>query len=277
MQIKSLTLYGYGYVGRSVNQFFGVNQFARPCRVNIVDPALRMEETEESKANHYAIICVPTPMLPDGQCDTAIVESIIEQQSHLSYLIKSTIPPTTTERLAFRYPQADFTFSPEYVGEGRYQVPYWEGYPHPTDMRLHNFFIFGGAPFARKEEAVAPWVELWQRVAGWAPHYGITDSTTAELAKYTENTFLACKKIFCDELYEACRSFGVNYNELRELWLMDKRMGPAMTLIYPDNRGFDGKCLPKDTAAIVYALQMRGYDPKFWLSIIENNKRFRKE
>ena len=41
---------------------------------------------------------------------------------------------------------------------------------------------------------------------------------------------------------------GIDWNELRELWLADPRINRSHTYVYPDNRGWGGKCLPKDTA-----------------------------
>ncbi|TAL49410.1 hypothetical protein EPN83_00670 [Patescibacteria group bacterium] len=104
-----------------------------------------------------------------------------------------------------------------------------------------------------------------------------TDSTTAELAKYMENAFLATKKIFCDEFYDIARSFDVDYNELKELWLLDGRMGRAMTLIYPEARGFGGRCLPKDVSAIIKHSEKWGHTPKLLKQVLSLNKELKKE
>mgnify|MGYP001588600365 FL=1 len=114
-------------------------------------------------------------------------------------------------------------------------------------------------------------------MAGWSPVYVQTDSTTAELVKYMENSFLAAKKIFCDEFFDIAQSFGVDYNELKELWLLDGRMGRSMTLIYPESRGFGGKCLPKDINAIVKQAEKQGYVPKLLKQVLSINKELRKK
>src|SRR3989344_4689852 len=174
----------------------------------------------------------------------------------LKTIIKFTVSPGTTVKLV-KQTRKRIAFSPEYIGEGKYEVPFWKDFPHPTNMKLHQFHIFGGPrPITRL------WVEVWQKVAGWGPIYAQTDSTTAELVKYMENAFLATKKIFCDEFYDIASALDVDYNELKELWLLDGRMGRAMTLIYPDSRGFTGKCLPKDVSAIIKRAEAAGYSPK---------------
>ena len=60
---------------------------------------------DKRSVNHcdLAIICVPTPMSEDGSCDTSEVEGIIKWIKTPLILIKSTIPPGTTERLKKQY------------------------------------------------------------------------------------------------------------------------------------------------------------------------------
>ena len=44
----------------------------------------------------------------------------------------------------------------------------------------------------------------------------------------------------------------MNYNELREVWLADERIGRSHTIV-TEERGYRGRCLPKDMAAIIHA------------------------
>jgi UDPglucose 6-dehydrogenase len=253
-----ITIYGFGYVGQAVWRFLKDHY-----RVQVYDPSFPQEqikaddpilirERADLEAAPYAVICVPTPMRKDGTCDTSIVEEVLRGSRHDYYLIKSTVVPGTTKRL-IQSTKKKIAFSPEYIGEGKYEIPFWRNLPHPTNMKLHQFHIFGG-----DRAITTKWVEVWQKVAGWSPTYAQTDSTTAELVKYMENSFLATKKIFCDEFYSIAEAVGVDYNELKELWLLDGRMGRSMTLIYPESRGFGGKCLPKDVNAIVKRAEEAG-------------------
>lgn len=269
-----ITVYGYGYVGKAVVRFLE-NHYD----VQIVDP-IALSGAEFQSANgtgfdptEYAILCVPTPMAGDGSADVSAVESILRAGRHVHYLVKSTIPPGTTEALQAQLTAAfggqTVTFSPEYIGEGAYHIPWWKDFAHPTDMTKHSFHIFGGMPCATRH-----WVDIWQKVAGWVPKYAQTDARTAELCKYAENMFLATKKTFCTELYKVAQAMGVDYRELRELWLLDARIGPAMTLIFADKLAFGGKCLPKDTQAIVNASVRYGYFPALFQAVIDRNKDF---
>jgi UDPglucose 6-dehydrogenase len=86
-----------------------------------------------------------------------------------------------------------------------------------------------------------------------------------------ENCFLATKVTFCNEFYDIAESFGVDYNELREIWLLDGRIGRSHSTVFEDKRGFTGKCLPKDLNALIKASEKNGYKPNLLKSINETN------
>jgi UDPglucose 6-dehydrogenase len=259
---KKVGIIGYGYVGKAIEAFF-----EGKFEVVIYDPLLGYTNREAVASVDLAIICVPTPMQADGSVDTSSVEEILMWLRVPSIVIKSTISPGTTKKLSERFMLADrLVFSPEFIGEGGYEVPFWEGVPHPSDMRKHHFHVLGGEVQAR--EKVLP---FFQKVAGPFVQYRLTDSTTAELMKYMENVWIASKVSFVNEFYDIARTFGVDFNELRELWLLDGRVGRSHTLVYPDNRGFGGKCIPKDTYGLYRALQEAGHESNVLRNLLEQN------
>lgn len=278
MEPSHITIYGFGYVGKAIYHFLKDHyplQVVDPIASDIPEKQITNVELEKKtgafEKTKYAVICVPTKMNDDGSCDTSIVEEILNRCDHEYYLIKSTVIPGTVQKLIAATGKK-IAFSPEYIGEGKYEIPFWNDLPHPTNMKLHSFHIFGG-----DKEVTGEWIALWQKIAGWTSRFMQTDSTTAEMVKYAENTYLATKKIFCDELYEIAHAFGVDYNELKELWLLDGRIGRSMTMIFPDARGFGGKCLPKDVNAIVKASEAKGYSANLLKQVLTSNARFRNE
>lgn len=268
--MKAIGIVGHGYVGQAVEQFL-----AHRFEVLIHDPMKgRNTLTEINDRAVAAVVCVPTAMLEDGSADTRIVEDTVASLNDLiPVVIKSTVPPGTTQRLAECLGrESTLCFSPEYIGEGGYPVPWWDGVPHPTDMRSHVFHIFGGSAPATGQA-----VELWKPVAGPHASYLQTDATTAELVKYATNAWIASKITFCNELYDIAHAFDVDYEQLRELWLQDGRIGRSHTLVFPDRRGFDGKCIPKDTNGLVAACHAVGMEPQLLTAILSANKRMRGE
>lgn len=281
---------GYGYVGKAV-----VNFFKDHFRVFIYDPAYGngfgkyenkssdgyeiyktvqfTEDIDQINSCDLVVICVPTPMSEDGSVDLSIIEETVQKFNAPLMLIKSTIPPGTTERLREETGKY-IAFSPEFIGEGKYVVQWWKdkGYPHPTDMKYHDFQIFGG-----RRDITSGILQYFKKVLGPEAKYIQTDSTTAELCKYMENSWGAMKVTFCNEWFEIAKQFGVDYDELRELWLLDGRVERMHTAVFPESRGFGGKCYPKDVNGIIKAVKDKGYTPKLMDAVIEVNKDIQEE
>lgn len=264
---KVVAVVGHGYVGKAVAKFFRDH-----FEVLVYDPAQpEISATKEqiNKKADLAVICVPTPQSKDNSADISLVEQSVKWLTTPLILIKSTVPPTTTEALAKKY-KKNVAFSPEYIGEGNYAIPFWNGYPDPTDMKKHSFIIIGGPKKITGKISL-----FFKTILGAEPTYIETTSTTAELCKYMENSFLATKVTFCNEFHNIAQSFGVDYNELREMWLLDGRIGRSHTVVFEDRRGFGGKCLPKDVNAIVKASIKAGYTPKLLKSVLAVNDEIR--
>jgi len=247
---------GYGFVGKSMHRIFGDDAVV-----------LDAEATEADRARingcDFVFVCVPTPAGIGGVCDTSIVESCVEWIAAPQIIIRSTVAPGTTNRLRETTGKS-IIFQPEYIGE----TP-----AHPlADARQHNFIVLGG-PLSECS-AVA---DLYQHYFHSEVRFYFTDSTTAEMAKYMENAFYATKVTFCNEFYDIARAHGVDYNELREIWLADPRISRDHTFVYPDNRGFSGKCLPKDISAIIASARNKGIQPILLEAVVRANERYRIE
>jgi len=81
------------------------------------------------------------------------------------------------------------------------------------------------------------------------------------------------KVVFVNQFYDLARSAGVDYEELRRLFLLDERVRASHTEVYPD-RGFSGKCLPKDVKAIIAWARGRA-DATLLSNILAYNERLR--
>lgn len=92
-----------------------------------------------------------------------------------------------------------------------------------------------------------------------------------------ENSFLAAKVIFCNEIYDIANALGVDYNMAREVWLSDPRIGRSHTFVYKNNRGYGGSCLPKDIASLVFQANSVQIDPTLLKTIIQKNKQYKTE
>jgi UDPglucose 6-dehydrogenase len=76
----------------------------------------------------------------------------------------------------------------------------------------------------------------------------ITDARTAQMIKYSANSFLATRVAFINDVAEVCEKVGVNVHDVAKALVMDPRVGG--TYLSP-SIGFAGPCLPKDIAALI--------------------------
>ena len=63
----------------------------------------------------------------------------------------------------------------------------------------------------------------------------------------------------------------MDYERVRAAWLSDPRMTSVYTKRAGYPPGFDGRCWPKDLAALIAASIDAGYDPEFLWSIAAAN------
>jgi UDPglucose 6-dehydrogenase len=253
---SGVAIVGFGAVGRSLAILFP--------DAAVYDPPLGLGRRDEVNRCRFAFVCVPTPATESGECDTSAVEEAAAWIESDYIVIRSTVPPGTTSRLASRFTKR-IIFQPEY-GPG--ETP-----DHPyQDPRAVSWIILGGP-----RAWTVPVCDLYKTIFSSELSIHQTDAITAELVKYMENAFLATKVAFCNEFYDLAQRDGVDYNELRELWLLDPRIGRSHTWVHPNDRGFGGKCLPKDLQAIVAYAQNRGEPAILLDSVLRSNRRIRRE
>ena len=231
----NIGIVGYGFVGRRLADLFGCVH-----KVTIYDKALpgysSASQREALNSCDVVFVAVPTPTGPDGlSCDLTQVHETLSWIK-VPTCIKSTVPPGTTESVASWF-NAPIAVSPEYMGESSQH--------HWKTPDSYGFQIIGGARTVA-ELVIAAYRESSRRTI----EFHVTDSTTAELAKYMENCFLATKVAFVNQFYDLAKSLGVDFNEVRNLWLLDPRIGSSHTYVR-EGRGFGGRCLPKDLRAII--------------------------
>lgn len=250
--MKTVGIVGYGHVGKAIHRLF---PDAVVYDINSTHPSYRDEVTKCD----VVFVCVPTPSYADGSCDTSIVEEVVGWLDAAVICIKSTVPPGTTDSLA-RKTGKKVCMSPEFEGETPWQ----------DDASGWPYVICGG--YGAEDV-----LDLYRAVLGPEKAYWGTTAAVAEMTKYMENVWLAMQVTFASEFYDIAKSVGVNYNAARELWALDPRVSRWHTLVFPDRRGFSGKCLPKDLNAILAVAEAKRVDVPMLRGINESNNRLRLE
>ena len=243
----SVKIYGYGWVGKSMHRLF-------PDAI-IHDPMLGMVANETVD---IAFVCVPTPNPKQSKLDTSIVEQVVKAAKEKFIIIRSTVNPGTCEKL--EKTGKSICYMPEYLGETT-------NHPLLNDKRS-KFLIIGGKPAPRRKV-----IELFQKVYNANITIRQTSLIEAEVIKLSENRAIAWKVAQCQELYDACEAAGVDYYTIRDaVYGDDPRFNLWFSFVYPDNRGMNSKCLPKDIFGWVAWAESLGYEPKVTKAILEKNK-----
>lgn len=253
-----IALYGYGYVGKAVEALLKDNYelIIKDSGCGLKPASKLLDEPE------LAVVCVPTPSKKDGKCDTSIVEEVVRAIPQKFILIKSTIEPGTTKRL-IEETKKDIVFSPEYVSESTYNNPYYKS------MRDNPFVVLGGTKAGKNKV-----IEYLQEVYGPMVTFFQCEPTEAELIKYMANVYSAMKITFVNEMYDLSQATGVDWNAVRQGWLLDERIEPMSTMVFPSKRGYAGKCLPKDTLALAKLAQQYGLNLNLLTSIHNQNLKY---
>jgi len=252
---------GQGFVGNAVYQKFK----------NYFD--ILTYDIDETKCNsdfHYIkkgcdtiFLCLPTPMYEDGTCNTSIVEIMLSQINgygpNKSYdiVIKSTVPPGTTEEWNERFKKLNIVFNPEFLTEANAVSDYENqsriilGGPRPATTRLKRIFtkVFPKA------------------------HIIKTGSRHAEMVKYVTNAFLATKVSFANEMYQICQALDIDYDKVIEYAQHDDRLGKSHWAVPgPDGDfGYGGHCFPKDVRALISLAKKYSLDPKVLTAVDSKN------
>lgn len=245
--MHKIKIIGFGVVGQNMRKIFH--------DAVVHDPGRGLVNTDPCD---LAIICVPTEMNPDGSADISIVNKVITEHDAEYYLIKSTVPPGTTDIISIAA-EKDIVFSPEYFG----------GTEH-ANYHDYDFVIFGGS-----ESICSKVADIYKRYVHPEKHFYITSARTAELVKYMENSWLALKVTFCNEFYRLADRTGVDYNILRELFIADPRVNRSHTFVYPEQPYYDSHCLNKDVPAVIAYAESMGYNLDLMKQVVSLNEKFK--
>lgn len=248
MSNQKIKIYGLGWVGKAMKTLFP--------EAMVHDPGLGMiaEETAD-----IAFICVPTPCPSEGALDTSIVEEVVKNATEKLLVMRSTVNPGFCDDMYTKY-HKHIVMQPEYLGET---------VNHPmTDQKARPFLIIGGKSTERRKL-----IELYQTVYNANITIRQVTCLEAEIIKLTENRAIAFKVAQCQELYDVCQLAEVDYWTIRDaVYSDDPRFNLWWTFVFPDKRGFNSKCIPKDVYAWCAWAESMGYNPVITRSILNKNK-----
>ena len=235
---------GNGFVGEAISF-----AFSPVAEIYIYDtnPLRCLDNIELVHNCDFVFICVPTPMYKDGSQDLSYVESVFEKATKKPiYILKSTVLPGTTEMLCKQYPKLKVIFSPEFLTERTAKL----------DMLTQSRIILGGEVLLTEKAKVL----FNQRFK--LKNIIQTDSKTAELTKYMNNTFFATKVSIMNEFKLLCDKIGANWNSALMGFVSDGRIGDSHLNVpgHDGKLGYGGTCFPKDVNALLHFSKKNNID-----------------
>ena len=99
----------------------------------------------------------------------------------------------------------------------------------------------------------------------------ITNHQTTEMIKYANNSFLATKISFINQLSNICQNVpGANIDDIAKTIGLDPRIGRLFLNAGP---GYGGSCLPKDMKALINFADKVGINPTLLNAVEQTNKK----
>lgn len=245
---------GYGTVGHATAHALGITKYYSRSHHTVT-----LQEAARCK---YIFICLPTPTINginyvDDIEDT--IEEILSYGNNKSlFIIRSTVYPGFNRTLQKRFGIDRFISNPEFLSEDTAK----------QDAMQPDLIVIGADNVDYAQTLSALYLSRFK----YSPVY-ITDSLTAELIKYTLNTFFTTKVIFANAIYDYAQKIGANYETVRTV--LEKHPWGSKNhfkVWYKKKRGVHGKCLPKDTKAFAHLT-----NSDFFKMLILENERINNE
>lgn len=215
----------------------------------VVEDGTLAAQTEQVDADAY-IVCVPTPFREDHSVDIKYIRAASEAlapylKPGALVVLESTSPPGTTEDMAKHLIELRPDLSLNDEDENAIFVAHCPERVLPgkimEEMENNDRVIGGltpkGAQLARDLYATFCTADLL-----------LTNATTAEMAKLTENSFRDVNIAFANELSLICDRLGIDVWELIEL----ANHHPRVNILQP-GPGVGGHCIAVDPWFIVSA------------------------
>ena len=256
----------------------GIPTFFEPNLENTLKKALKKKLSITNKLSSasncdFIFVTVGTPQKKNGEIDLSSIKAVVRSVGKLIsknkkkpiILIKSTVIPGTMknvilpilERNSKKKAGKDFGLisNPEFLQESR----------AIRDTIKPHAVVLGGykTKFMRKTE------KFFSRFNPNVPII-ITNHQTAEMIKYTNNSFLATKISFINQIANICQGIpDTNIDDVAYTIGLDPRIGNLFLNAGP---GYGGSCLPKDMKAIINLSSKIGVNPILLTAVEKINK-----
>ena len=207
-------------------------------------------------------VTVGTPQDKTGAIDLSIIKkamnslgkSIRKSKKQQTILVKSTVVPGTMKDIILPILENN---SKKKAGKDFGLISNPEFLQESTAIRDTEFphaVVLGGYKTKFMKDVEKFFIKLHPKTP-----IIITNHQTAEMIKYANNSFLATKISFINQLSNICQKIpGANIDDIAKTIGLDPRIGKLFLNAGP---GYGGSCLPKDMKALIKFAKIAGVKP----------------
>lgn len=223
-------------------------------------------ETEAS------FICVGTPSAPNGAVGTTYVKSVCDsigaalssKAAFHSVVVRSTTVPGTTDSVAIPALEA----ASNKVAGKDFGVGYFPEFLRESTA-IEDYDNPGLIVVGAMDDTTANF--LTQLNAHLPCDIHTVDIPTAEMVKYTSNTWRAVKVSFANEIGNVAKSAGLDGQRVMQILCSDHKVNMSPYFMRP-GFAFGGSCLPKDVRALRHFAKARDVQVPILDAVLEANE-----
>lgn len=219
-----------------------------------------------------SFIAVGTPSAPDGSVGLVYVDKVCEnigkalmnKDGFHSVVIRSTIVPgscdetciPTLERESGKTAGQDFGvgYYPEFLRES---------------TAIEDYYDPGLIVFGAMDEGTAEILTDLNKDLPCKIH--VVDLRTAEMVKYTSNSWRAVKVTYANEIGNIAKACGLDGQHVMEILTSDTKAIISKFFMRP-GFAFGGSCLPKDVRALRHLANEKGVPAHMMNAVLEANE-----
>ena len=255
----------------------GISPFFEPELEKVLQNGLKKKlqiENNFSLINScdFIFVTVGTPQKTNGSIDLSkikkaictIAENLIKNDKKPIIIIKSTVIPGTAKKVILPILEKksnkkngkDFALisNPEFLQESN----------AIKNTKFPHAVVLGGD----QTEFMEKTKKLFKKLHPNVPII-VTNHQTSEMIKYANNSFLATKISFINQLSNICQKIpGANIDDIGTTMGLDPRIGKLFLNAGP---GYGGSCLPKDMRALINFAKTSRINPTLLNAVEEIN------
>ena len=255
----------------------GVSPFFEPGLEKVLQNGLKKKLKIENNfllinSCDFIFVTVGTPQKANGSIDlskikkaiSTIAENLIKNDKKPIIIIKSTVIPGTAKKVILPILEKksnkkngkDFALisNPEFLQESN----------AIKNTKFPHAVVLGGD----QTEFMEKTKKLFKKLHPNVPII-VTNHQTSEMIKYANNSFLATKISFINQLSNICQKIpGANIDDIGRTMGLDPRIGKLFLNAGP---GYGGSCLPKDMRALINFAKTSRINPTLLNAVEEIN------